>query len=95
MKHDWLTELHRTGGWRALAEWLAAHEDYLAPSMADFAVNMVDKAGDPTPKQFALLVSLRGGVEALMRLEAMQRAAVRPAATASPAVADGAPRLLH
>ena len=43
--------------------------------MAFFAIEMQRKKGDPTPRQFALLISLRGGVEALMRWAGMEAAA--------------------
>jgi hypothetical protein len=72
---DWLAELHRDGDWRSVAHWLARHDSYLADSMAGFVASMQRRGDPPTPKQFGLLVSLRGGVEALMRYEAIQEAA--------------------
>ena len=84
----WLEELHSTGDWRSLADWLCRHNTYLARGMAEFAASMASgdagtDTGQPSPKQLALLVSLRGGVEALMRLEAI-RQADEPAETARP-----------
>ena len=79
MQHDWLDEFHRTGNWLPLADWLVRHNTYLARGMAGFVESMATgepdaNSGEPTARQIALLVSLRGGVEALMRLEALQQA---------------------
>jgi hypothetical protein len=76
---DWLEDFHRSGDWLALAAWLVRHNTYLARGMRDFAASMASgdpgtDSGQPSPKQIALLVSLRGGVEALMRLEDIQQA---------------------
>lgn len=76
---DWLEDLHATGNWRSLADWLLRHDTYMASGMREFAASMASgdpgtDSGQPSPKQLALLVSLRGGVEALMRLEAIRQA---------------------
>jgi hypothetical protein len=76
---DWVAEFHRTGNWLDLANWLMRRNTYLAKGMRGFVENAAagefgTDAGTPSAKQIALLVSLRGGVEALMRLEAARQA---------------------
>jgi hypothetical protein len=79
MNDNWIAEFHCSGDWREVAEWLVRHNAYLARGMASFAASAArcefdTDTGQPTARQIALLVSLRGGVEALMRLESMQQA---------------------
>jgi hypothetical protein len=83
----WLTDLMRTGDWRSLAGWLVRHNEFLAPSMAAFADDMQLLPYQPTPKQLRLLVSLRGGVEALMAMGDIIESAT-DAAYADAAMAD-------
>jgi hypothetical protein len=69
---DWLVELRKSGDWRSVAMWLWEHRRWLNDGMATFAANMSEEmCPDPTPRQLALLISLRGGVECLMQWDAM------------------------
>jgi hypothetical protein len=86
---DWLAELHRTGDWRTLADWLLRRDTYLAPSMAIFADSMRRSARTPTPRQLGLLISLRGGVEALMLWDDVDDAPTPGDSYADAAMADG------
>lgn len=69
-RNDWLAELHADGDWRHhLVDWLQRHDSYLPVSMSQFVATMGRSRREPAPRQLALLISLRGGTEAVMRFE--------------------------
>jgi hypothetical protein len=80
---DWLVALRETGEWRAVSRWLWENRRWLTDQMASFAYDMSEEGcPGPSPRQLALLISLRGGVECLMQWDSM------PVPSAPPQLTD-------